>query len=104
MLRLQIEDGESFEIREYMRPGMFVTAAFHGRHDVIRAAVPATAIVHLHDRDWVYSPAGNHKFRRLQVVGGDTLTDGMQEIVSGLQPGQKVVTNALALQNTVDNE
>jgi len=88
----------------FMRPGMFATATFHGLKKEVHAAVPASAILHLHDRDWVYAPAGNHKFRRLQVVGGDTLTDGMQEIVSGLQPGQKVVTNALALQNTVDNE
>jgi len=32
------------------------------------------------------------------------LPNQMQEILSGLQLGQKVVTNALALQNTVDNE
>jgi cobalt-zinc-cadmium efflux system membrane fusion protein len=88
----------------FMRPGMFATATFHGLKKEAHAAVPASAILHLHDRDWVYTPAGNHQFRRLQVVGGDTLSDGMQEIVSGLQPGQKVVTNALALQNTVDNE
>src|ERR1700722_13110958 len=88
----------------FMRPGMFATATFHGLKKEAHAAVPASAILHLHDRDWVYTPAGNHQFRRLQVVGGDTLSDGMQEIVSGLQPGQTVVTNALALQNTVDNE
>jgi len=28
----------------------------------------------------------------------------MQEVLSGLQAGQKVVTNALALENTVDND
>jgi cobalt-zinc-cadmium efflux system membrane fusion protein len=66
--------------------------------------VPASAILHLHDRDWVYTPAGSNKFRRLEVVGGDTLPNQMQEILSGLQPGQKVVTNALGLQNTVDNQ
>src|SRR5208282_5851853 len=39
-----------------MRPGMFVTATFHGQTKDKRAAVPATAILHLHDRDWVYVP------------------------------------------------
>jgi cobalt-zinc-cadmium efflux system membrane fusion protein len=68
----------------------------------MRAAVPASAILHLHDRDWVYVPAGEKKFRRLEVVSGGTLPDNMQEIISGLQPGQQVVSNALVLQNTVE--
>jgi membrane fusion protein, heavy metal efflux system len=88
----------------FMRPGMFATATFHGLKKDMHAAIPASAILHLHDRDWVYVPAGANKFRRLEVVSGETLQNQMQEILSGLQPGQKVVTNALALQNTVDNE
>ena len=40
-----------------MRIGMFVTATFHGEQQEMHAAVPATAILHLHDRDWVYTPA-----------------------------------------------
>src|SRR6266849_3449045 len=40
-----------------MRVGMFVTATFHGQKKETRAAVPASAILHLHDRDWVYLPA-----------------------------------------------
>jgi cobalt-zinc-cadmium efflux system membrane fusion protein len=55
----------------------------------------------LQDRDWVYTPADGNKFRRVEVVGGDMLPGGMQEIVSGLAPGQQVVANALELQNTV---
>jgi len=58
----------------------------------------------LHDRDWVYVPTDDHKFRRREVVAGETLPDQMQEIVSGLQPGQRVVASALALENTVDNQ
>jgi membrane fusion protein, heavy metal efflux system len=88
----------------FMRPGMFASVTFHGLKKQVHGVVPASAILHLHDRDWVYTPAGNNKFRRLEVVGGDTLPNQMQEIVSGLQPGQKVVTNALGLQNTVDNQ
>jgi cobalt-zinc-cadmium efflux system membrane fusion protein len=88
----------------FMRPGMFASVTFHGLKKQEHAVVPASAILHLHDRDWVYTPAGSNKFRRLEVVGGDTLPNQMQEILSGLQPGQKVVTNALGLQNTVDNQ
>lgn len=85
-----------------MRIGMFVTATFHGQKKETHAAVPAAAILHLHDRDWVYLPIGGNKFRRTEVVATRTLPDKMQEIVSGVQPGQQVVANALALQNTVE--
>ena len=84
-----------------MRPGMFVTATFHGQEKQKRAAVPATAILHLHDREWVYLPQGN-AFRRVEVVSGDMLPGGMQEIVKGIAPGQQIVANALEFQNTVE--
>jgi membrane fusion protein, heavy metal efflux system len=85
-----------------MRVGMFVTATFHGQKKETRAAVPAAAILHLHDRDWVYVPIGSNKFRRTEVAAGSALPDKMQEIVSGIKPGQQVVLNALVLQNTVE--
>ena len=87
-----------------MRPGMFVSATFHGRQKQKRAAVPATAILHLHDRDWVYVPAGSNQFRRTEVVGGDMLPGSMQEIVSGLAAGQQVVANALEFQNSAEQQ
>ena len=84
-----------------MRIGMFVTATFHGLQKQAHATVPATAILHLHDRDWVYVPAGGAQFRRVEVVGGNMLPGNLQE-VSGIQPGQRVVSNALVLQSTVE--
>jgi len=87
-----------------MRPGMFVSATFHGRQKQKRAAVPATAILHLHDRDWVYVPAGSNQFRRTEVIGGDMLPGSMQEIVSGLAAGQQVVANALEFQNSAEQQ
>jgi len=83
-----------------MRIGMFVTAIFHGQTEETRAAVPASAILHLHDRDWVYVPAGPGAFERQEVVGGQMLPDKRQEVVSGLQAGQRVVSNALVFQNS----
>ena len=85
-----------------MRVGMFVTATFQGQRKEMRAAVPADAVLHLHDRDWMYVPVGASKFRRVEVTAGAMLPQHMQEIVSGIQPGQKVVSNALVLQNTVE--
>jgi len=87
-----------------MRLGMFVTATFHGPRKGAGAAVPAAAILHLHDRDWVYAPVNGRQFRRLEVVGGDMLPGGMQEIVSGIAPGQQVIANALEFQNTVQQQ
>jgi membrane fusion protein, heavy metal efflux system len=85
-----------------MRIGMFATATFHGRRPQDHTSVPASAILHLHDRDWVYVPAGEGKFKRVGVVGGAMLPGGMQEVTSGLAANQQVVTRALELQNTVD--
>jgi membrane fusion protein, heavy metal efflux system len=85
-----------------LRFGMFVTATFHGAQKQLRATVPASAILHLHDRDWVYAPAPDSQFRRMEVVAGNMLPGGQQEILSGIQPGQQVVSNALVLQSTVE--
>jgi len=87
-----------------MKIGMFVTATFHGQKEEVDSSVPASAILHLHDRDWVYVPASDKKFRRVGVVGGDALPGGRQEIRSGIPVGQQVVTNPLALQNEIDNK
>jgi cobalt-zinc-cadmium efflux system membrane fusion protein len=86
-----------------MRIGMFVTATFHGMTEERHAVVPASAVLHLHDRDWVFVSTGSDQFRRTEVVAGETLPDNMQEIVSGVQPGQQVFNDALALENTVDH-
>jgi len=85
-----------------MRIGMFVTATFHGRNKQVRAVVPASAVLHLHDRDWVYVPAAGGRLQRMEVVAGAMLPDNRQEIVSGIQPGQRLVSNALVLQNTFE--
>lgn len=85
-----------------LRFGMFVTATFHGMQKEMHATVPATAVLHLHDRDWVYSPAGNNQFRRIEVQGGNMLPGGLQEIAAGIKPGQQVISNALVLQATVE--
>ena len=39
--------------------------------------VPASAMLHMHDRDFVFVPAPDKKFRRVEVVSGDFLPDNM---------------------------
>jgi cobalt-zinc-cadmium efflux system membrane fusion protein len=87
--------------RMILRIGMFVTATFHGLQKQVHATVPAPAILHLHDRDWVYVSTGGAHFRRVEVVGGNMLPGNLQE-VSGIRPGQRVVSNALVLQSTME--
>ena len=85
-----------------IRMGMFATATFHRQKKETYTALPASAILHMHDRDWVYVPAADRKFRRLEVVGGDALGNNMQEIKSGLAPGQQVVASALVLEHAIE--
>ena len=66
--------------------------------------MPATAILHLHDRDWVYVPAGGKSLRRVEVKGGQMLPGNMQEVLSGIDVGQQVVGNALEFQNMVQQQ
>jgi cobalt-zinc-cadmium efflux system membrane fusion protein len=86
-----------------MRLGMFAKATFLGQTTEMHTLVPASAVMHMHDRDFVFIPAPGKKFRRVEVVGGDVLTENtsLQEIKSGLKPGQQVVTNALVLDHVL---
>jgi cobalt-zinc-cadmium efflux system membrane fusion protein len=81
---------------------MFVTATFRGQKQEVHTAIPATAILHLHDRDWVFVPAGDKRFQRTEITSGIMLPGNMQEVISRLKPGVQVVQNALVFQNTVD--
>ena len=87
-----------------MRLGMFVKATFRGQKKETHTTVPASAVLHMHDRDFVFVPAPDKKFRRVAVVSGDVLPEdlSLQEIKSGLQPGQQVVTNALVLDHVLE--
>ena len=85
-----------------IRLGMFATATFSGLKKETYTVVPASSVLHIHDRDWVYVPAPSQKFRRVEVVSGDAMPDNMLEVKSGLAPGQQVVANALLLQHTIE--
>jgi cobalt-zinc-cadmium efflux system membrane fusion protein len=82
-----------------LKLGMFGTATFTSLKKETHAVVPADAVLHLHDRDWVYLPAGGNQFKRTEVRAGKMLDGNRQEILSGIQPGQQVVTKALLLES-----
>ena len=92
-----------------LKLGMFVTATLLSQNRVTRSVVPASAILHLHDREWVFVPAGDKQFKRVAVNEGDMLPGGLQEIspsstpgAQTIQPGQQVVKDVLNLEATVE--
>lgn len=77
------------------KAGMYVTAMFRARDLVERVVVPTTAIIRLHDANWVFVPEGGGKFRRVKVELGPEMEGGYQQVISGLSPNAQVVNNAL---------
>jgi cobalt-zinc-cadmium efflux system membrane fusion protein len=84
-----------------MRLGMFVQATFHGSQQR-DAVVPASAILHLHDRDWVFLSLGGGSFRRAEIHCGQIIPPGKQEVLSGLRAGDRVAADALLLNEFVE--
>ena len=87
-----------------MRPGMFATATFKAARATEREIIPATAVVHLHDKDWVFLPAGEKKFRRESVQLGPQAGDGTVQVLTGLKPGDKVVASALQFASSTEEQ
>ena len=80
---------------------MFAVATFRSRKLTDRIIVPSTAIMRLHDRDWVFRKEGDKQFRKLEVQADGLAPDGMQEIRQGVKPGDELVTNALEFSTEV---
>jgi membrane fusion protein, heavy metal efflux system len=87
-----------------MRPGMFVTATFKAVKATERPVIPASAVVHLHDKDWVFLPDGGKKFRREAVQLGPQASDSTIQVLTGLKAGDKVVANALQFASSTEEQ
>ena len=88
-----------------LRLGMFATVTFQSAKQAPVVAIPSDAVLHLHDRAFVFEPvdtAGN--FHTAEVKTGRPLPGNLVEVVAGLSLGQQVVANALELQNTAAQE
>lgn len=84
-----------------LRPGMFAVATFRSRKLLPSMVVPSTAVMRLHDRDWVFVKEGPKQFRRVEVAATGSAAGGMQEITGGVHEGQELVTNALDFSSAV---
>ena len=87
-----------------MRLGMFVTATFHGETAEKHATVPATRdSAPARSRVGLYAARATGRFRRVgSGRAGACSPDNMQEVISGIKPGDQVIANALVFQNTVE--
>ena len=83
-----------------LRPGMFAVVTFRSRKSQSRVVVPATAVIRLQDKDWVFRKDGAQRFRRVEVHTGEA-SDQMQQIQEGVSPGEQVVANALEFSSAV---
>ncbi len=95
-VRIVLGNGDSA-----LRPGMFAVATFQSRKRTDRVVVPSTAIMRLHDKDWVFRKETEKRFRKVEVQADGVAPDGMQEIRSGVKPGDELVTNALEFSTEV---
>ena len=84
-----------------LRPGMFAVATFRSRRKQPRTVVPTTAVMRLHDKDWVFCREQSHRFRRMEVRTLGVTPDGFTELQDGLEPGQQIVANALEFSTAV---
>jgi cobalt-zinc-cadmium efflux system membrane fusion protein len=99
-VRIQVQNPNS-----ELRLGMFATATLSASHADQQMVIPAGAILQLHDHSYVFTPGnGTGTFRRVQIKTGHTFDGNLVEVQAGLGAGQQIVSNALSLQNSADQE
>ncbi len=76
-----------------LRPGMYATAHIEarGREDAI--LVPREAVIDTGTRTVAFVAAGDGRFEPREVTTGTSGADGTIEILSGVAPGERVVTS-----------
>jgi membrane fusion protein, copper/silver efflux system len=84
-----------------LKPGMYATAALA---TPVRAAltVPSSAVVRTGERALVFVDMGSGRLEPREIETG-RVTDAFIEVLSGLEPGQRVVTSAQFLLDSESN-
>ena len=87
------------------RPGMFAVATFRSRRLAPHLVVPATAVMRLQDKDWVFrkESASANTFRRIEVQTSG-LPGGLQQILQGAKAGDELVANALVFSTAASGQ
>jgi cobalt-zinc-cadmium efflux system membrane fusion protein len=96
-VRVELENRDGL-----MRPGMFANVTLISPRRVRRLVVPTSAVLRLHDADWVFVKRDARTFRRVRVDGVATTADGQQEVRGEITEGDLVVRNALQFSRTTE--
>ena len=78
-----------------LRPGMYASATFHSQKLAPRLVVPATAVMRLQDKDWLFRKEGGGRFRQIEIHTIGSTTDGFEQIQGDVKAGDEVAKNAL---------
>ena len=78
-----------------LRPNMFASVHFVSQGFETCTVIPATAVLRLQDRDWVFVKLNGKQFRRTEVQAGPVNFDNTQTIIRGLATGEQVASDAL---------
>ncbi len=98
-VRLELDNASGL-----MRPNMFASITFTSAGSKRRPVIPSSAILQLHDKNWVFQKAGNGSFRRQEIQTGITLPDGKAEVLGGLSKGDEIALNALQFSSAIDSK
>ena len=83
-----------------LKPDMFAEVTIHAQRQVNAVVIPAEAVVRSGERNQVFVVRGPGKFEPREVRLGVT-SEGMVQILSGVTPGEEVVTSSQFL---IDSE
>jgi cobalt-zinc-cadmium efflux system membrane fusion protein len=85
------------------RPGMYAVATFRSRTKKPHLVVPATAIMRLQDKDWIFRKESANSFRRVEVKTSG-LPEGLQQIEQGASSGDEIIANALVFSTAASEQ
>jgi membrane fusion protein, copper/silver efflux system len=77
----------------FLKPGMFVSAQIHADLEATAVLVPDAAVLRSGARNTVFIARDDGKFEARDVVLGVEAEGGLQQVISGLTAGERVVTS-----------
>lgn len=89
-VKVRIESDNPYGV---LKPGMFANIELQNTLERKRVMAPREAIIDTGERQVAFVSLGEGRFQPREVKMGTQAADGMVEILSGLEPGENVVTS-----------
>ncbi len=77
----------------FLKPGMFVSVQITSELELSALLVPDSAVLRSGEKNTVFVALSGGKFDPRAVVLGPEAENNMYEVISGLQPGERIVTS-----------